>query len=449
MRLVSAASPPCIVPTKAPPGQMAFVAWTFAIAFVCPGFIRAQSIEVDADQSRQAVAELELWLKSQESQPPDLAAQPFAQVALTAQDAGKAAEQLVRVRQQAIRRKRAAEMERNELQLAGQRMKFTVVRFPKDAPLTEPVQERPPLFISLHGGGGAPAEVNDSQWQNQIKLAEVYRSPGAVYVAPRAPSDAWDMWHQAPIDDFLVRLIENLTVFVEIDPNRVYLLGYSAGGDGVYQVAPRLADRFAAAAMMAGHPNEASPLGLRNLPFAIHVGALDDAYGRNRVAGEWGQRLDELERGDPEGYAHLANLHDGKGHWMDTLDREAIPWLLQYVRDPAPRRVVWFQDDVVHPRFYWLAVPSDQARAGQQIIAECVGQEIRLQASPGAKVTIRLNERLLDLDQRVVVVADGQRLFEGPVFRTVANLAATLEQSADAGLAFPAEVSVELAGPAQ
>ena len=29
------------------------------------------------------------------------------------------------------------------------------------------------LYISLHGGGGAPAEVNDSQWDNQKKLYKI------------------------------------------------------------------------------------------------------------------------------------------------------------------------------------------------------------------------------------------------------------------------------------
>ena len=30
-----------------------------------------------------------------------------------------------------------------------------------------------------------------------------------------------------------------------VNPNKVYLLGYSAGGDGVYQLAPRMANRWA------------------------------------------------------------------------------------------------------------------------------------------------------------------------------------------------------------
>ncbi len=37
------------------------------------------------------------------------------------------------------------------------------------------------------------------------------------------------------------RLIEAMIVLYNADPDRVYLLGFSAGGDGVYQVAPRLA----------------------------------------------------------------------------------------------------------------------------------------------------------------------------------------------------------------
>jgi len=86
-----------------------------------------------------------------------------------------------------------------------------------------------------------------------------------------------------------------LIVFNEVDPNKVYLMGYSAGGDGVYQLAPRMADRFAAASMMAGHPNDASPLGLRNIGFTIHMGANDSSYNRNKVALEWEKILRKLE----------------------------------------------------------------------------------------------------------------------------------------------------------
>ena len=84
----------------------------------------------------------------------------------------------------------------------------------------------------------------------------------SVYLAPRAPTDTWNLWHQAHIDRMFQRLIENLVVFENVDPNRVYLMGYSAGGDGVYQVAPRMADRFAAAAMMASAGRESCKISM-------------------------------------------------------------------------------------------------------------------------------------------------------------------------------------------
>ena len=107
------------------------------------------------------------------------------------------------------------------------------------------------------------------------------------------------MWHQGHIDGLFERLNENMIVFEDVNPDRVYLMGYSAGGDGVYQLAPRMADRWAAAAMMAGHPNETLPLGLRNIAFTLHVGELDSAYNRNNVACQWQEKLTELRRADP------------------------------------------------------------------------------------------------------------------------------------------------------
>ena len=124
----------------------------------------------------------------------------------------------------------------------------------------------------MHGGGGAPPQVNDQQWENQKRL---YTLSEGVYLVPRAPTNTWNLWHQGHIDGMFSRLIENMIALEDVNPDKVYLMGYSAGGDGVYQLAPRMADRFAAAAMMAGHPNETSPLGLRNLPFTLHMGGRD------------------------------------------------------------------------------------------------------------------------------------------------------------------------------
>ena len=99
-------------------------------------------------------------------------------------------------------------------------------------------------------------------------------------MAPRAPTNNWNLWHEPHIDGLFARLIEDFVLLRGVHPDKVYLLGFSAGGDGVWQLAPRMPYRFAAAAMMAGHTNGVCTLGVRNLPFAMFVGSDDVAYQR-------------------------------------------------------------------------------------------------------------------------------------------------------------------------
>lgn len=293
--------------------------------------------------------------------------------------------------------------------------------------------DKPPggysLWISLHGGGNAPPEVNDAQFRNQIDL---YNPNEGIWVVPRAPTNTWNMWHEAHIDPMFDRIIEDYIVAHDVNPNRVYLLGYSAGGDGVYQLAPRMADRFAAAAMMAGHPNEASPLGLRNLPFAIFVGGADAGYNRNQIAREWGDRLDALQTSDPAGYPHWTQIYPGLGHWMNRRDAEALPWMAKFTRNPWPKKVVWYQDDVTHDRFYWLALPAGvAAKKDQMVSAEVTGQTISVDARGMNQLELRLSDPLLDLDQPVTVIVNGQKFFHDLVPRTRKAIETSLVQRPD------------------
>jgi hypothetical protein len=296
------------------------------------------------------------------------------------------------------------------------------------------------LWISLHGGGSAPAAVNDEQWQNQIRL---YEPSEGIYVAPRAPTDTWNLWHEAHIDVLLGDLIEAYIAARGVDPDKVYLMGYSAGGDGVWQLAPRMADRFTAAAMMAGHPNEASLLGLRNLPFAIFMGGKDAAYDRNRIAAERGAELDRLRQADQEGYEHLLRIYPELGHWMDRRDAEVLPWMQGFTRRAWPRCVVWFQDDVTHARFYWLSLADPAvAKAGQQLTAIVSGNSVELTGEVPPGLRLHLDDTLLDLDRPVTVVVHGAEVWTGVVPRTSAALLADLAGRADPRLAGCAVLTV-------
>ena len=284
------------------------------------------------------------------------------------------------------------------------------------------------LWISMHGGGGAPPAVNDQQWQNQNKL---YEPQEGLYIAPRAPTDTWNLWHEEHIDDLFDRLIENCVLLAGVNPDKVYLMGYSAGGDGVYQLAPRMADRFAAASMMAGHPNNASPLGLRNLPFAIFSGADDAAYKRNQVAAEWGTKLDDLAKQDTGGYPHRLTIYPGLGHWMNGKDAEAVPWMAKLTRNPWPSTVVWCQSERLHDRFYWLGLPAGVAKPNLTIRAAVAHNIITIDAPGVARIILRLHDRLVDLDQALKVVLNGKTVFTRKVPRQADAILTSLRQRGD------------------
>jgi hypothetical protein len=208
-----------------------------------------------------------------------------------------------------------------------------------------------------------------------------------------------------------------------------------------------MADRFAAAAMMAGHPNETSPLGLRNLPFAIHVGEKDNGFDRNKVAREWGEKLDKLRADDPEGYEHVVELHAGRPHWMNREDAKAVPWMASHTRNPVPRRVVWKQDDVTHPRLYWLAVDPEHQKPGTLLVVSVEDQRVTIEKAEGldgATVTVLLDDRLVDLDKPVTVVMGGRTLYEGTVRRTAADLGRSLAERGNPEVMFAARLTVTL-----
>ena len=335
-----------------------------------------------------------------------------------------------------LRAERADEMKNQAITIGDKTMRLLARTFGK------PPEGGRPLVISLHGGGHAPAAVNDQQWQNQIRL---YQPEGSLYVAPRAPTNTWNLWHEEHMDAFYDRLIENCVVLYGINPNRVYVMGYSAGGDGVYQIGPRMADRWAAASMMAGHPNEALPLSLRNTPFSLQVGGKDTAHKRNEVCQEWASKLEALEKANPGSYVHFFKYYPEHGHWMNRDDAVAVPWMLKYTRNPWPKAITWYQDDVIGTRFYWLSVDKNLAKKEQLIEATCEGQMITIKAEDPKKLTLRLSDHLLDLDQEIKVVWNEKVVFQGKVARSESAIVSSLSERADPSSVATALLKVEVA----
>ena len=371
-----------------------------------------------------------------------------------------------------------------------------------------------PLFLGLHGGGGCPASVNDQQWKNQQQLYHqtfqaLANSTGEslLYVAPRAPTNTWNLWHEAHMDLLLDRLIENLLLLPplgkdndkdrqgnhkedtvrlpRIDSNRIYIMGYSAGGDGIYMLAPRMADRWAAASMMAGHPNGVSLRGIYNLPFSLHVGANDSAYQRHTVGRQYKNTLEKWQQQEAAqeehrrrivnnnsnihtsshsavGYQHIwAKIYEGKGHGLGGKDAAAIPWMAQYRRRTCPPKLVWDKHSSRHGRFYWI---QRSHKKGQQLQGEMQvsleGQEVVIDVTKCQnpevldRLTLRFQEGMIDMEQPVTIyrmsrTADAatqkrQLLQTVQLARTIGVLSETLEERGDPNAVFCAQVNVDL-----
>jgi predicted esterase len=320
------------------------------------------------------------------------------------------------------REARAAELKAKSFTMGDMTMRWLEKTF-GDAPA-----DGRSLWISMHGGGEAPEQVNTQQWQNQIRL---YQPEEGIYIAPRAPTDKWNMWHQEHIDPMFAHLIESMVALRGVNPDKVYLMGYSAGGDGVWQLAPRMADHFAAAAMMAGHPNEAQLFGLRNLPFAIFMGENDAAVNRNKVAAQKSAEIADLHKADPEGYVHLSRIYPGLGHWMNLKDAEGVPWMAKFTRNPWPQKIVWYQDDITHQRFYWLRLPEGAAMKDQKINVEIKRRSIRLTGDVPPGTQILLSDKLINLDEPIEISVNDKATFTTKPVRSIKTIRAALQERLD------------------
>ncbi|HEY4416548.1 MAG TPA: sugar-binding protein [Verrucomicrobiae bacterium] len=329
----------------------------------------------------------------------------------------------------------AGELAAKKIVLDGQTLKWVEKDF-GDEP-----DGRHSLWITLHGGGQGTEAENDANWKGYLGRYEF--PPGSINIAPRAPANTWDMWHVPWTDGLLDRLIADLVLQRKVDPDRVYLIGYSAGGDGVYQLAPRMSDRFAAATMCAGHPNNVTPEGLRNLPFLLYMGGADAAYNRNVIVREFSAKMDALQAADPEGYWHRLTVYPSLPHSMQNREAEMIPRMAPLRRNDWPKRVVWLDNDnLAHLRMYWLEHDPATTQTNAIYAAHVDGQIITIESPAHGQLTLRLSDALLNLDQPVRVVANGKTIFEGQVKRSLAAIVQSLQERADPATAATALLPV-------
>ena len=299
-----------------------------------------------------------------------------------------------------------------------------------------------PLFIAMHGGGGAPKELNDSQWRHmQIYYKDHPEAGGYLYLALRAPNDTWNGFY----DDYVYPLIDKLTLqfrlFGDIDPDKVFIMGYSHGGYGAYAIGPKMPDRFAAihASAAAATDGETTAKTLRTTPFTVMVGELDTMYGRYERNQKFKAEMELLRGGRTDIYPGSVTIVKGNGH-SGLPDRDKITDLYPAVRNPVPRELDWLMTDNVVKDFFWLRVEQPAKQA--EILASCRDNRFVLTVNETVtSATVLMDSRLVDFSKPVDIELNGSTVSRkfSPCLKTFCE---TLARRGDPAYAFSAEFNV-------
>ncbi|MCR5817649.1 MAG: hypothetical protein K6F89_00925 [Prevotella sp.] len=105
-----------------------------------------------------------------------------------------------------------------------------------------------PLLISCHGMN------QDANYQkNMLKIETVADTAKFVTVFPNGIDKGWDISGDRDIK-FVTAIIDKMINQYDIDPNCVYLSGFSMGGMFTYHAMNKIADKIAAFAPISGYP---------------------------------------------------------------------------------------------------------------------------------------------------------------------------------------------------
>jgi predicted peptidase len=130
--------------------------------------------------------------------------------------------------------------------MAGQ-----VFRYQVYVPLEHTAVAEWPVLVDLHGDG---SQGSDGIHQTRRGIADAIRSKRSSYptlvLFPQAQSGT--SFSFTEMQDLVSAELEQTRKEFHGDPKRIYLIGFSMGGSGVYRLAHRWPDRFAAIVPIAG-----------------------------------------------------------------------------------------------------------------------------------------------------------------------------------------------------
>ena len=329
-----------------------------------------------------------------------------------------------------------------------------------------------PLFLYIHGSG-----PKDYEWRTSLQLAQIFEDAPSIYFIPQIPNEGeYYRWWQRAKQWAWEKMLRQALASGDADANRLYVFGISEGGYGSQRLASFYADYWAGAGPMAGgEPLKNAPVeNCANTAFSLRTGAEDKGFYRDVFTKATMTAFDSVQALHKVLFNHRIELIPGCGHHIDY--RPTLPWLRQQVRNPYPKEVYWenFEmDSLYRDGFYNIYVDERSNKdfnSRTYYEMKINGNDIDLRVSEveyevtqtdpywgiemffkrhykpatSGKVTIYLNNQLVDLGKKVTVRLNGKRVYSGKPKLTLQNMANSCAAYFDPCRIYPAAIEVEV-----
>ncbi len=326
------------------------------------------------------------------------------------------------------------------------------------------------LVLALHGGGAGQGDCG----QAAGAFSGAVGSVGMRGLYPEVLRKTEYGWTDPPeTEKWVMDLVRSARLTWGVDADRVYVTGHSMGGYGTWTYGSIYADVFAGGAAFAGAPTmywrpggkdkdaEAVADGylpnLRNLPLFVYQ-SLDDPNVPSAANVFAMGQMRKLHEADPKGWDFVYEQVDGRKHDFPLKGPlPGIEWMVSHARNPRPQRIVWQPVRPWKTTFYWLRWTDPwldcELTASADRGANRVDVAIKAPRSPDprateaerpqrvAKLSVYLDERLVDMTREVVVTVDGKERFRSVPKLSLAVLCRSAEERQDPQYAFAAEAA--------
>lgn len=277
-----------------------------------------------------------------------------------------------------------------------------VVTVPKD--YDPKGTDKRPVLIWLHcfiGDGWWSREQVTSEYMKPMELAGMKK--GFIVVQPYGrgsqgysadgESDVWDVW----------KIVNQRW---RIDPERVYLAGFSMGGSGTSHLSAAYPERLAAAAAYSGGPDVRQAANYRYLPIRFEAGG-QESYGAGMP--DWVKAINGVPGRAVESF-YVS--HPNEGHTSDYVDFEALlDWFSQYRRVADPAVVTFTAIEPRHMSSYWVSIEApEQYGEPASVDARIEDGALKATTTNVARIAFALPARLLPKDKSLRVVVNGKEV---------------------------------------